>query len=420
MSVVKARRHARDRVHGATPVAAAAGLTAAAAACGAVWVSEDQLIAVGAAALLAGLAAASTAFVAVRRLVIAPARAREHHAARLLKGIRQELNGERRDRGALRELNRALDQAEDEDAALVVVGHAFARHFPDRPIELHLLSANEPVLVLEVALCRPRDVLGHRSSPWDPVATRTGTTQIYKSTDQVDACSHVRGRVGHPRSVVAVPLDAAGRIIGLVYAFGPDGEAPDDADVRLLEDFASAIAARLAFMRTTSAPARSDSVDGLTGLPDRAATQKELLDLVNGRRPFSVAIADIDGLDAINRIHGRDRGDAALAQMARIARRVIRPGDVVGRIGGDSFLFLLPDTEPADACRAIDRVREELIISNSADDGAPAFMISTGVVGARTGVTIDAVLKAAASALETAQTAGGNRTVITEPLTSRR
>ena len=90
---------------------------------------------------------------------------------------------------------------------------------------------------------------------------------------------------------------------------------------------------------------------------------------------------------------------------------------MVGRVGGDELLFVMPDTAPVDATRAIERIREELFVQQSATEGIPRFTLSVGVVGSAAGLTIDAILKTAAGALRAARSSGGNRIVVGEPVT---
>jgi diguanylate cyclase (GGDEF)-like protein len=398
--------------HGAIPTALVVGASAALGA----GIATSQIGTPAASAAAAGIAAAVIGLVASHRFVIASCKAREATANRLVLETQKELREEKADRAARRELDHALDQAEDEEAALVVVRHALSRHFENRPIEVHLVHPVEPVLRVEIALCRPAETVGFKSSPWEPLATRNGATLVYDTTDRVDACPHLRDRAGKPSSAVAVPLIATGRILGLIYAFGPDGESPDQSEVVLLEEFASAIAARLAVTRSYSRADTADTIDRLTGLPDRAAMQHKVIGLLTERIPFSVAIADIDNFSALNDEYGRQAGDAALSLLGGIARQAIRPDDIVGRVGGDELLFVMPHTSPADTTRAIERVREELFVTQAAADGGPRFTMSVGIVGSAGGLTIDAILKTVATALRAARDAGGNRIVVGEPV----
>jgi diguanylate cyclase (GGDEF)-like protein len=154
-----------------------------------------------------------------------------------------------------------------------------------------------------------------------------------------------------------------------------------------------------------------DEIDKLTGLPDRAAMQDRVLRMLRDRQPFTVAVADIDGFGKLNEAQGSDVGDRALQLIARVGRKAIRPGDIIGRIGGDEFLFVLPRTSPEDATRAFERLREELTLAQ-ADATVPSFSLSIGVIGSGSGGTIEEILHRAAGALDHAKSQGGNRVVV--------
>jgi diguanylate cyclase (GGDEF)-like protein len=90
--------------------------------------------------------------------------------------------------------------------------------------------------------------------------------------------------------------------------------------------------------------------DALTGLANRRgfAVRAED-DLRRARRtgtPFVLAVADVDGLTAINAAHGRLEGDRALRDAASVLRSTFRESDVVARVGGDEFALLLRDAGP--------------------------------------------------------------------------
>jgi len=93
--------------------------------------------------------------------------------------------------------------------------------------------------------------------------------------------------------------------------------------------------------------------DGLTGcfsyLAFREALNTEALRARRYRRPFSLVIADLDSFKEINDSYGHDVGDAVLRAVATAFRSGARAPDVVGRIGGDEFAVLLPETDAAHA-----------------------------------------------------------------------
>ncbi len=325
---------------------------------------------------------------------------------------KRELHDEKQERAVLREVDRALDNPATEHAAVEVIREAFTKHLSLQPMELHLVDAIDPVLELAVATGDFHAKPGVRSSPWDSLAARTSTTLVYETSDRLDVCPHLKSRLHSPMSSIAVPINVSGSLLGVLYGLGPDEQQPGVGDVKFLEDLGRMIGNRLAVLRAASnTTVAASEVDKLTGLPDRTAMQDRVLRLLRDRQPFTVAVTDIDNFGHLNEMQGREVGDRALQLMARVARMAIRPGDIIGRIGGDEFLFVLPHTSPADATRAFERLREELVLGQSAVADQP-FALSIGVIGSSSGGTIEEILSRAASALDHATTQGGNRVVV--------
>ena len=349
----------------------------------------------------------------VRRFALAPQREELRTANERVAAARLELHDERTSRATLRELDRGLDQAADEREALTLIRQALTRWLVGRSSELHLVDPVDPVLDLAIATS-PDALPGSRVSPWDSLAARTNTTLVYNTTDRLDVCSHLSSRLLTPAAAVAVPLNATGRLLGTLYVVDREGTEFSPTDVAGYEDLAGIVASRLAILRS-SAPSRSaDAIDRLTGLPDRAAMQERVIRLLESRQAFTVAVADVDEFSQLNRVYGREAGDRALQLGARIARKAMRPDDIVGRIGGDEMLFILPRTTPDDATRALERLREELVLAQSITDD-PSFTLSIGVIGSTSGGTIEELLHRAAGALAYAKNQGGNRVVVAQP-----
>ena len=359
------------------------------------------------------VAAVATA-VAAHVLLIRRHRDRERTNNRRLSAAKRELHDEKQERAVLRELDAALDRAPTETDAIDATRDLFTKHLSMQPMELHLVDPIDPVLELVIATGDHPTKEGGRPSPWDSVAASTNTTLVYATTDRPDVCGHLLSRLHRPMSAIATPVNVMGQLLGVLYGLGPEGQEPGVGDVKFLEDVATLIGARLAILRaSTSTAAPADHTDRLTGLPDRAEMQDRVLRLLRERQPFTVAVADIDDFGRLNEIEGRDAGDRALQLVARISRRAIRPGDLIGRIGGDEFLFILPRTRVDDATRAFERLREELVLAQTGTADRP-FSMSIGVIGSSSGGTIEEILQRAAGALQHAKAQGGNRVVLAQ------
>jgi diguanylate cyclase (GGDEF)-like protein len=113
--------------------------------------------------------------------------------------------------------------------------------------------------------------------------------------------------------------------------------------------------------------------DALTGLANRRAWEAELdRGFARARRtgePLTVAMVDIDSFKEINDVRGHPGGDLLLAEVARNWADVLRPDDVIARIGGDEFAVLLPASTQAEAADVVERLRARMPIPFSCSVG---------------------------------------------------
>ena len=113
--------------------------------------------------------------------------------------------------------------------------------------------------------------------------------------------------------------------------------------------------------------------DSLTGLYDRRSFDR-LLDMAVARStrygwPFTLVLLDLDHFKTINDEYGHQAGDATLRDLGERFRRALRFGDNAGRIGGDEFAMILPNTEPDLVPALLDRVRR----ADGVESPCPAF-----------------------------------------------
>lgn len=170
---------------------------------------------------------------------------------------------------------------------------------------------------------------------------------------------------------VSVPLVYDGEMVGLLDA----GESREqrrwtDDDLRYLQAVADILATAVAVARSRSDLAAQAIHDELTGLFNYRHFMDRLRREVAVCRRYghdlSLLLIDLDGFRLFNQTFGRDRGDAALAEVADILRDVTRADvDILARYGRDEFLIILPQTrandpEPVTASRVATRVLERL------------------------------------------------------------
>jgi diguanylate cyclase (GGDEF)-like protein len=107
------------------------------------------------------------------------------------------------------------------------------------------------------------------------------------------------------------------------------------------------------------------SIDSLTGVRNRRAFVEllgnELSRHRRSRHPISVAFIDLDRFKEINDTHGHQKGDRALLAVAGLLRTHLRKSDVVGRIGGDEFGVVMPETARGGALSALAAIRPGIL-----------------------------------------------------------
>lgn len=113
--------------------------------------------------------------------------------------------------------------------------------------------------------------------------------------------------------------------------------------------------------------------DELTGLPNRRSWADRLVEeLSRSRRlrgsPGSLLIVDMNDLAGLNDRFGRNMGDLALRETARVLRGTLRAADVCCRTGGDEFMILLPQTDAAGARLVTARLRAAVMRAGARRD----------------------------------------------------
>lgn len=102
--------------------------------------------------------------------------------------------------------------------------------------------------------------------------------------------------------------------------------------------------------------------DFLTGALSRqgfeALARRHVGRVLRHARPLALLILDLDHFKRINDTLGHAAGDAVLRAFVQMAQAQLRPTDVLGRIGGEEFALLLPDTDSGNAMHLADRLRK--------------------------------------------------------------
>lgn len=156
--------------------------------------------------------------------------------------------------------------------------------------------------------------------------------------------------------------------------------------------------------------------DELTGLFNRRHVMEVLEQqqaLANsGDYGFSICYLDLDHFKPINDRYGHGVGDEVLTRFAGIARASLREADYIGRLGGEEFVLMLPNTDCAEAARVAERLRSALE-NTDFSDLVPELQVtvSAGLAQYRPGETLDTMMARADACLYEAKEAGRNRMV---------
>lgn len=130
---------------------------------------------------------------------------------------------------------------------------------------------------------------------------------------------------------------------------------------------------------------------------------------------LSVYMMDIDVFKQINDTHGHNMGDKVLKKLADVCRQTLREVDIIGRLGGEEFAVLLPETGLEKAIEVAERLRMSLANAEvPLKEGPPLhFSVSIGVASLTTkNDNLDVLLNLADNALYEAKKSGRNKVCI--------
>lgn len=260
-----------------------------------------------------------------------------------------------------------VEQADGDELVYVCTAGSIAAH----------LGLRIPIATSLSGLCvRSREVQRCVDSETDPRVNR-------------EACRKVRAR-----SMLVVPLQYAGEVIGVLKTTSERLFAFSPLDEQLLRFCAGIIGAALgrelalesqrrhsAELAEALGSSRASALqlerealcDALTGLPNRRAFERRIEELIASRPQLADAalcFLDLNDFKTINDRYGHEVGDAALRRIADCLRGTLREGDFAARLAGDEFVVLLQalGDDPSAHCRWFAR---KLLL---AIDNAPLVM----------------------------------------------
>ena len=295
----------------------------------------------------------------------------------------RDVTGRHRDHDRLREATAASTAMAGEQAALRRAAEAVAHAAPPESVialvaeeavrlvgadAAHVARFDEDAIVTVGAVGRAAPTVGarfpkegDRSIAQVARTGRTARVDDYAALRRADPVS--AGVV--PRafaSGVSAPIRAGSRLWGGILTVRLAGGSPfTEADERRLERFADLIGLAVANAEAESRLRALAATDPLTGLANHRAFQERLVEEVARARrygqPLSLVLLDLDHFKRVNDAHGHQVGDAALTEVGRRLLASARAGDLMARVGGEEFAWLLPATDAAGAASLAERAR---------------------------------------------------------------
>jgi diguanylate cyclase (GGDEF)-like protein len=208
------------------------------------------------------------------------------------------------------------------------------------------------------------------------------------------------GEVRHIKAVAKVFWDENGKPLRML------GTNLDITERKLLEDELK----------------RQVKTDFFTGLNSRShfieQGELELSRSIRYENPLSIFMLDIDFFKQVNDSHGHKMGDTVLKKLAEVCGNTLRDVDIVGRLGGEEFAILLPETDMNDAKDVAERLRNAIASAKvplSTGDQPLQFTVSIGLASlASKDDNLDVLLNLADKALYEAKNSGRNRVCIAQ------
>lgn len=218
----------------------------------------------------------------------------------------------------------------------------------------------------------------------------------------------------HIRSYLGIPLQTAdGYNIGSLCAIDTRPRRFSAEEVSILEYLSNLVLQELELRQIAT-------TDEMTGALSRRgwmnAAELEIDRAFRNAHPLSLLVFDIDRFKRINDTFGHNAGDRVIEHLAKVCRKITRSSDIFGRLGGEEFGIILPETNSDGAICIANRLRvcwsEELL---EIADHPVVSTISIGVAQLPPDShDLDTLLESADRALYIAKHQGRNRCVVHE------
>src|SRR5947208_6674537 len=226
----------------------------------------------------------------------------------------------------------------------------------------------------------------------------------------------VPGTPLEPEALICVPLIARGQIKGAlnIYREG-DAVAFSEMEFEIAKRFGDAAALALDNAEVRARLEHQARTDSLTGLFNHSVFYERLLQSLQEssrtHMPLAVLMLDIDDFKHVNDVHGHAVGDELLRFLAEAMRAIVRPEDVICRLGGEELAVVMDSCCGEDAVRVAERVQSRL--SAVAFERIGRVTVSVGLaLGPEHAMNPRELAACAEAAMMTAKAQGKNKVVL--------
>jgi diguanylate cyclase (GGDEF)-like protein/PAS domain S-box-containing protein len=336
----------------------------------------------------------------------------------------EELQQRAQDMRLLAETGDHLQACHTVQEAYAVIAQYGGSLFPDEPGALCMLDEGQNVVECVASWGTPPPA-EEVFTPDDCWALRRGRPHVVEGPDSRLICRHVGTPV--PAAYVCVPLMAQSTALGLLHLVEHAREEKESglgphhvlARRQLAFTVADQLGLALSNLRLQESLRDQAIRDPLTGLFNRRYMEESLdREVRRARRrhvPLGVIMIDIDHFKHFNDTFGHAAGDALLRAMGALLQRHTRGEDIACRYGGEEFTLVLLEASAEDTRERATLLRQEAARLEVAygSQALGSITISVGVaVFPEHGESVDALLKAADTALYRAKAAGRDRVMV--------
>lgn len=252
------------------------------------------------------------------------------------------------------------------------------------------------------------------------IAAQSKELQYVQDISKEEHYLHYKSATRDQGSLVAAPIVAKDRLLGVLNLHKPECEAFNESDLQLIRATTNQLAVAIENSQLYEKTRTLSNTDELTNIPNRRYFQSILRrEFVHAQRynsAFSIIMVDIDHFKLYNDTNGHLYGDLTLTRVANLLLKNTRGIDLVARFGGEEFIILLSNTNKAHACVVAEKLRsavanEDFLHTGMNDEkkGTEKISISLGIAEYPSDSNgLEALVEKADRALYAAKAAGRN------------